>query len=164
MNPKLERNGIDLPGGGTLYACVMKFLPALLGLTGFLLLTSCATNPKKTLTADQLFDRADTNGDGRVSRAEYESFMIAQLFAQYDKSGDGFITEQEFVADGGTPEAFRAINTSGTGKISVEEARASQVVRRRIAQPFREADVNGNGSITRTEFHAARERSRAYTR
>lgn len=158
------RKGIDAAARWTLYARVMKIIPALLCLSVLALLTSCTTNPKQPPTVDQLFDRADASGDGRVSRAEYEDFMIAQLFAQYDKSGDGFITEAEFVADGGTPETFRAINTSGTGRISMEEAKASKVIRQRLALPFREADVDGSGFITRAEFHAARERSRPYVR
>lgn len=142
----------------------MKWIALLLSLAGTTFFASCATTPRRAPSVEQLFRRADANGDGRVSRAEYENFMIEQLFAQYDKDGDGFITETEFVADGGTPEAFRNINASGSGKITLSEAKASPLIRKRLAQPFLEADINHSGYVTWDEFQAARERSRPYIR
>jgi Ca2+-binding EF-hand superfamily protein len=142
----------------------MKPAIVLLCVLGVLSFGGCTSTPKRPATVEELFKRADRNGDGRVSRKEFEDFMIENMFATFDRNGDGFITEKEFVADGGTVETFRAINVSGTGKVTLEEAKASKLIRDRVDLPFREADVNGNGYITWEEFQAARAKARAYVR
>ena len=129
-----------------------------------LLLGGCATTPPKQPSLEQLFKKADKTGDGRVSRTEYEDFMISEMFFLYDKNGDGFITEAEFVADGGTPATFKKLNVSGTGKLTKAEAMKSQLIRSRLAAPFNEADVNRNGSVTWEEFQVAVAKRRAYVR
>ena len=131
---------------------------------GIFLLPGCATTPPKTMTVEQLFKKAETSGDGRVSRMEYEDFMIEDMFAIYDENGDGFITEAEFVADGGTSATFRKLNVSGTGRLTQSEAMKSQFLRNRLAAPFDEADVNRNGYVTWEEFQVAVAKRRAYVR
>jgi Ca2+-binding EF-hand superfamily protein len=142
----------------------MKPAFALLCVFGILSLGGCATTARQPATVEALFKRADKSGDGRVSRAEFEDFMIENMFASFDNNGDGYITEAEFVADGGTLKSFRAINVSGTGKITLVEAKSSKLVRNRLAAPFVEADVNGNGYVTWEEFQTARAKARAYVR
>lgn len=142
----------------------MKPVIFLVCLVGVSILGGCATAPKRPMTIEARFKKADASGDGRVTLAEYQDFMIDEMFTQFDKNGDGFITEAEFVADGGTPKTFREINVSGTGKITLTEAKASKVVRDRVSLPFKEADVNGNGSVTWEEFKTARAEARAYVR
>ena len=124
----------------------------------------CSTTPKRAATVEILFKKADADSDGRVSRREYEDFMIEEMYARFDKNGDGFITEAEFVADGGTVKSFRVINVSGSGKITLAEAKNSKFIRNRLAAPFVEADVNGNGYVTWEEFQTARAKARAYVR
>jgi Ca2+-binding EF-hand superfamily protein len=110
------------------------------------------------------FQKADVSGDGRVSRKEYEEFMIVDMFAIYDANGDGYITEAEFVADGGTASMFRELNVSGTGKLTKDEAMKSAFIRNRVAASFDEADVNQNGYVTWEEFQVALAKRRAYVR
>jgi len=141
----------------------MKPAILLVCLIGALSLGGCSTAPKRP-SVEVLFKKADSSGDGRVSRREYEDFMIEEMYAQFDKNGDGFITEAEFVADGGTVKSFRIINVSGSGKVTLAEAKNSQFIRDRLAAPFIEADVNGNGYVTWEEFQTARAKSRAYVR
>lgn len=143
----------------------MKFAFASAGLIGVLLLGGCATNPRpKVVSVEVLFQRADKSGDGRVSRAEYQDFMVEQLFAMYDKNGDGVITVEEYVADGGTAAGFKKLNRSGSGKLTLEEAKKSDLIKDRMAAPFDEADANHNGYVTWEEFQVARAKRQAYTR
>lgn len=143
---------------------LMKPAFVLLCAIGVFSLGGCATTAKHPTSVEELFKRADKSGDGRVSRTEFEDFMIENMFASFDSNGDGFITEAEFVADGGTVKTFRQINVSGTGKITLIEAKSSKLVRDRLAAPFKEADVNGNGYVTWEEFQVARAKARAYVR
>ena len=125
----------------------------------------CATAPKKTIPTDEeLFKKADQSGDGKVSRAEYQDFMVEQLFAIYDDNGDGLITEEEFVSDGGKAADFKKLNVSGSGKLTLEEAKKSAHIRGRFAMPFDEADVNHSGYVTWDEFQIWRAKAREYTR
>lgn len=133
-------------------------------LLAILTFAGCATGSKHPATIEDLFRKADQNGDGKVSKAEYENFMIVDMFKIYDQDGNGFISEKEFVADGGTVKTFRAINTSGDGRLSLKEALASQAVRQRLAVLFNEADVNHNGYVTFVEFKVARANRQAYVR
>jgi Ca2+-binding EF-hand superfamily protein len=120
-----------------------------------LLFTGCATTPPRP-TPEQAFRAADSNGDGKVSRAEYDAHQIGEMFERFDANNDSVITEQEFLAKGGTAAGFRRIDTSGTGKITLQEAKASAGVRRSLDAPFKEADANGDGYVSLQEFLTAR--------
>jgi Ca2+-binding EF-hand superfamily protein len=115
-----------------------------------LLLASCATTA--TLTPEQRFNKADKDGSGSVSRTEATTMIIANAFAMYDADGDGFVTEKEFVASGGTPENFRKVNKSGSGKVTLEEAKASPLVFNTFVVAFDEADTNKDGKVTLEEY------------
>ncbi len=115
-----------------------------------LLLASCATTA--TLTPEQRFNKADKDGSGSVSRTEATNMIIADAFAMYDADGDGFVTEKEFVASGGTPENFRKVNRSRSGKVSLEEAQASPLVFNTFVVAFDEADTNNDGKVTLEEY------------
>lgn len=142
----------------------MKLICLSVCVIGMVALGGCATTTTKPTTVKALFQRADKSSDGKVSRAEFEDFMIENMFASFDTNGDGFITEKEFIADGGTVKTFKAINVSGSGKITLEEAKKSKFIRNRLAAPFDEADVNHNGYVTWEEFQAARAKAQAYVR
>ena len=137
----------------------------LLALIVSVFIGGCATtSTPKPRNLEALFKKADTDGDGRVSRDEFADFMIEEVFANYDKNGNGYVVEAEFVAGGGTPETFKKINRSGTGKITLEEAKASKLIRDTMTVPFNEADVNGNGYVTWDEFQQFRARAQPYIR
>lgn len=139
----------------------------MLCVAGIFLIGGCATGPqakKRPATIEELFRRADANGDGRVSRDEFINFLIEDAFQRYDRNGDGYVDLEGYIAGGGTESDFRKINRSGTGKVTLQEAQASPLIRNRMAKPFDEADKNGNGYITWDEFQEYMERARPYTR
>ncbi|MEK7954195.1 EF-hand domain-containing protein [Luteolibacter soli] len=143
----------------------MKCVSGLLCFAAALSFSSCATTSKSsTPSAEASFKSADLDGNGKVSRPEYDSHMIGEMFARYDTNKDSVISEKEFLANGGTKEGFHKINTSGSGKITLQEARSSAGVKKTLTAPFKEADKNGDGSVTLVEFQAARAKALDYVR
>jgi Ca2+-binding EF-hand superfamily protein len=117
-----------------------------------LMLAGCAT--PSTSSPEQKFKQADKDGNGMVSRKEATSLIIANAFASYDANSDGFVSEAEFVASGGTPENFRKVNKSGSGKVSLAEAQASPLVFNTFVVSFNEADTNKDGQVTMAEYQS----------
>lgn len=124
-------------------ASYLLFLPAVF-------FVSCATDAP--VTPEGAFKTADANGDGLLAREEATNLLIADAFARYDANGDGTVDAEEYKAGGGDAEGFAKLNSSGSGALTLEEAQANPAAVERMALPFDEADVNGNGSITLDEF------------
>lgn len=56
-----------------------------------------AAQPGEKLTAQSVFARADVNGDGHISRAEAQRFPVfAEKFDQFDTDHDGVLSPAEF--------------------------------------------------------------------
>lgn len=145
------------------YFQVMKHFAKLLFFAAAFSFTGCVTTPTKPTPQDS-FKSADSDGNGKVSRAEFDAHQIGEMFARYDTNNDSVITEREFLNNGGSAEGFRKINTSGTGKITLDEAKASPRVRKSLDATFKEADANGDGSVTMQEFLTARKNALDYVR
>lgn len=80
----------------------------------------------------------DTDGDGRISKAEAASSPLAERFAEIDLDKDGYLVHSELHADRDRRRADHA------GKAS-----------ERFEQRFKQADSNGDGRLSRAEFDAA---------
>ncbi|NGX17416.1 hypothetical protein [Wenzhouxiangella sp. XN24] len=91
----------------------------------------------------------DTDGDGRISRAEFDA-AGARAFARLDEDGDGFVTMDEFEAG---PHMGR--QHAGPG---AKERRTRMQERMKLhrAQRFVAADANEDSILSRAEFDAAR--------
>lgn len=92
----------------------------LIGLIGFLGAPAFADGGATM----RLFERADTNADGVVTKAEARSAQAGWL-ARADANGDGVVSRAE------ARETRRA---------------------KRVAQRFERADANGDGALDRAEF------------
>lgn len=107
----------------------------------------------------KLFERADANGDGRVTQAEAAILRDAH-FQRMDSNGDGAVTlpELQETAKRRVPERaakrFERMDGNGDGAVTRAEFEAGADRR------FSRMDANGDGAITRDEVQALKDRRR----
>lgn len=111
-------------------------------------------------TPGELFDLADADGDGRVTREELAAAIAAQLaaererlFARIDADGDGQISKAEFLAFEPPPPPA----PPGRPGPPDQAGPAGPPPRGRKPDPgemIRRYDANGDGAITRDELPA----------
>jgi EF hand domain-containing protein len=104
----------------------------------------------------QMFQRLDTNGDGKITQDEFRAGRDAR-FAAMDQNGDGKVTQQEFEAaprpgkqGPRTQQMFQRADANGDGVITRDE------FDRNADLQFKRLDANGDGVITRDEVQQAR--------
>ncbi|XAR57800.1 hypothetical protein NMG60_11026066 [Bertholletia excelsa] len=126
----------------------------------------------------KVFDKFDTNKDGKISPEEYKKIVralgkqdaeseVAKAFEAMDTDGDGFVDFGEFMAvqkSGGgvrtkeVQEAFRAFDLDGNGRISAEELRevltklGERCSLDACRKMVRGVDKDGDGLIDMDEF------------
>ncbi|MFH1045095.1 MAG: calcium sensor EFh [Pseudomonadota bacterium] len=116
-----------------------------------------------------LFSKADTDGDGKLSRAEVEKAMPHLLgkFDSIDTNKDGQLSRGELHAwkkanrgerQAKAAERFRHADADGDGAISRAEAEKHAP---RLAQKFDQIDSNKDGKLTQDELRAYREAKRS---
>lgn len=109
---------------------------------------------------EQMFKEVDTNGDGAISKAEFNAFQAKQ-FKSMDANGDGKISHDEMEAghqkqaDGGTTthldKRFQAADADHDGGLDREEAKAMPM----LSMYFDEVDSNKDDKVTRQEYFDA---------
>ena len=99
-----------------------------------------------------LYQRMDTNGDGKISREEWRG--RPEGFARLDANGDGFLTPDEiragrFQRQGSDRRGPRLMDQNNDGRISRDEWKGP-------AEVFDRLDANHDGFLTREELQAGR--------
>lgn len=107
---------------------------------------------------DRLVDLVDGNGDGKVSKAEFDEARRIH-FAAADQNSDGVVTRSEFVhlsvAEVGalsrpwTGPVFAAFDRNADGRLTKGEVSAT------ADEIFAHADRDGNGTVTADEIRPA---------
>jgi hypothetical protein len=135
--------------------------PALLFSAALLTLVSCQST-KTGPTGPDRFGRADANGDGELTEAEYATYVVAGIFDERDTNHDGSITKAEWnpQMDAAEAKEFAARDTSKDGAVTIAEASAYAVKTHRFADDVKAADTNKNGTVNRIEataYYASKE-------
>ena len=102
------------------------------------------------------FKKADTNGDGMISREEAKAMpRLAAHFDEIDANKDGLISADEMRAyhEKMRADHWKKIDTNGDGFISKAEAQANAP---RLFENFDRLDVNKDGVLSKEELQAAR--------
>jgi len=117
---------------------------------------------------EMTFKKLDTNGDGVISKAEYNAFN-ARHFKELDTNKDGKLTLEELQGghrpgmghgDAGTmhgdatthlDQRFNAADANHDGGLDREEAKDMPM----LSQYFDEVDANKDGKVTRQEYFDA---------
>lgn len=103
-----------------------------------------------------VFDQADLNHDGYVTRAEFADARWARL-RRLDRDGDGVLSQSELRRlsriERAKPlvDAVRRADANGDGRITAQEFRAAP------APLFELSDRNQDGRLDAAEIAAARE-------
>lgn len=105
--------------------------------------------------------RADTDGDGRVSRAEATaagSQRSNDWFDKVDLDKDGYVTQEELKQARETrhghmkarmDERFKEADANGDGQLSLDETQAKMP---RLAERFTALDADKNGMLSKDEL------------
>jgi hypothetical protein len=133
-----------------------KRIPALVGsvLIGPALFLAVPASAQPSDQMRQLLERADTDGDGEVTRAEFDR-VRADMFARLDRNGDGHVDRKDRPQMFGgrfdqAYQALAALDTNGDHRISRAELANGE------APVFVVGDTNGDQVLSRAEIAALR--------
>jgi hypothetical protein len=100
---------------------------------------------------DNLFERADADHDGKLTKAELDAFA-ADALKRFDKDGDGRLSLDEFqglwleLTRPLEVRAFQFLDRNGEGKVTAQE------LQRPLDRFFEHLDRKGAGYVTEDEL------------
>lgn len=97
------------------------------------------------------FRAHDTNGDGRIDRAEFQEWVVDGFYFR-DTGRKGYLVQSDLQGMA-SPEVFKAMNRKGDGKLTLNECLNA------LFQDFAAIDVKENGFVTIEEIEAYIHRS-----
>ncbi|MGE0151385.1 MAG: EF-hand domain-containing protein [Reyranellaceae bacterium] len=100
---------------------------------------------------DRGFSRIDTDGDGAISKVEFEASRD-KMFQKLDANSDGAFTKEEATA---SAEAWRK-KAAEAGRTASPEREAKH--KERAEKMFNDLDLDKDGKISKAEFNAAGEK------
>lgn len=108
---------------------------------------------------DKMFKAADTNGDGAISRAEFDA-SHAKRFKEMDANNDGKITRDEMNAarkkmmEKFKNSRFDEADANHDGALTREEAEKMPM----LSRNFDKVDADRDGKVTRAEMDTEMEK------
>ena len=114
------------------------------------------------MSRDRHFKEMDTNGDGMISKAEFD-IAHTKHFQEMDTDGDGKLSGDEMRAghaskmEQGKGMRFKDADANHDGALTREEAKKMPMLSKR----FDETDANHDGKVTSEEMDAAMKKMRS---
>lgn len=121
-------------------------------LVGPALLLSAPANAQSSDQMQKLLERADANGDGEITRAEFDQAR-AQMFSRMDRNEDGYVDSKDRprMFSSRFDQAYRALaslDANGDKRISRAELTNGE------APAFTAGDTNRDAVLSRAEIAA----------
>jgi Ca2+-binding EF-hand superfamily protein len=128
----------------------MKYSNRLMLMTGVVgMLLTAAPMVSADGGRGQMWQKADTNQDGAIDRAEFDA-MRSGHFAKFDGDGNGIVTGAEI-------EAFMAARKAEKADVPHDEA-ATAKRKDHGARMLKRLDADNDGNITAAEWQASAEK------
>jgi hypothetical protein len=107
----------------------LAILGACIALNSGCMMAARAVAQQRQPDPSRIFDSADTNGDGVITRAEYHAAR-ERMFVRLDRNGDGYIDKDDM-----------------SGRLA-----GRQKAQERLAQLVTQLDKDGDGRVSKAEF------------
>ena len=118
--------------------------------------TADANTKKVAGGAVDRFHQLDTNGDGKVTYAEFDAGFMGTIFSQYNRNADGSVSLAEWDAieranENKAHSTFKLLDRNHDGKLTGDEPAHGQRRHAVLRRIFDRIDKNHDGVLTESE-------------